>query len=63
VLGRVVIERQQYVEVVGDLRSGFGSLGAVLGGERPRGGFGVLLVLGVPDLGQGLLRPWVGRLR
>ena len=36
-LGRVVEERHQDVEVVGDLRGGLGPLGAVLGGERFRG--------------------------
>ena len=62
-LGRVVVEREQYVEVVGDLRGGLGPLGAVLGHERGGRGFGVFLVFGVPDLGEGLLRARVGRLR
>ena len=34
VLGGVVVERQQHVEVVGDLRDGLGPLGAVVGLER-----------------------------
>src|SRR3982751_265140 len=33
VLGGVVVELQQHVEVVGDLRDGLGPLGAVVGGE------------------------------
>ena len=55
-LGRVVVEREQHVQVVGDLRGGLGPLGAELGGERLRRGAGVGLVLGVVDLGQRLLR-------
>ena len=47
VLGGVVVEREQHVEVVGDLRDGLGPLGAVVGGERLGGGLGVVLVLGV----------------
>jgi hypothetical protein len=35
VFGGVVVEREQLVEVVGDLRDGFGELGAV--GELERG--------------------------
>jgi hypothetical protein len=56
VLGGIVVERQQLVEVVGDLRGGLGELGAVGGLERCDGGEGVLLIFGVPDLGEGLLR-------
>jgi len=63
VLGRVVIEPQQHVEVVGDLRGGFGPLGAVVGHERPGRGFGVVLVFGVPDLRQRSLRARVRRFR
>jgi hypothetical protein len=48
-LGWVVVERQQFVEVIGDLGNRLGGLGAVVGGERVRGGCGVLAVLGVPE--------------
>ena len=58
-LGRVVVEGEQHVEVVGDLRRGLGPLRAVLGGERLRSLGGVLLVLGVSDLGQRGLRAWL----
>ena len=54
-LGGVVVELQQHVEVVGELRHRFGPLGAVLGHEGA-GGLGVLAVFGVPDLGQRGLR-------
>src|SRR5206468_11747993 len=57
VLGRVVVERQQLLQVVGDLGDRRGELRAVGGGEGLRGGAGVVGVLGVPDFGQGLLRP------
>jgi hypothetical protein len=56
VLGGVVVERQQLVEVVGELRDRLGKLRPVGGIERLRGVQGVAAVLGVPDLGQGLLR-------
>jgi hypothetical protein len=56
VLGGVVVELQQHVEVVGDLRDRFGPLGAVLGHEGAGSGLGVLAVFGVPDLGQRGLR-------
>ena len=60
---RVVIERQQHVQVLGDLRGRLGPLDPVLGRERPRRLLGVLAVLGSPDLGQDGLRAWLGRLR
>src|SRR5665648_1001696 len=41
---------------------GPGPLDAVVGRERRGGDSGVVLVLGLPDLGQGGLRPGVGRL-
>jgi hypothetical protein len=59
-LGGIVVEREQLVKVIGDLRGGLGELRAVGGIERLRRGPGVVLVLGAPDLGQGLLR---GRVR
>jgi hypothetical protein len=63
VLGRVVVEREQLLLVVDDLSDGFAELGAVGELERGDGAAGVVAVLGVPDLGQGLLRGRVGRLR
>jgi hypothetical protein len=62
VLGGVVIERQQLVLVVGDLRGGLGELDSVGGLECLDGGAGVRLVLCAPDLGEGLLRAGVRRL-
>ena len=56
VLGRVVVEGQQLLQVVGDLRGGLGELRPVGGLESLHRGEGVRLVLGVPDLRQGLLR-------
>ena len=52
-LGGVVIERKEHVQVVGDLRDRLRPLGAVLGGERCCGPLGVLAVFGLPDLGEG----------
>ena len=63
VLGRVVVEGQEDVQVVADLRSGLGPLAPVFGGERLRRCFRVGFVLGLVDLGQRLLRARVGRLR
>jgi hypothetical protein len=63
VLGGVVVKREQLLEIVGDLRGGLGELRPVGGLERPRGVEGVAAVLGVPDLGQGLLRPRMRRFR
>jgi hypothetical protein len=63
VLGGVVVERQQPLEIVGDLRNGLAELRSVGCFEAAHGIEGVLLVLGVPDLGQGLLRPRMRRLR
>jgi hypothetical protein len=60
VLGRVVVEREQLVQIVGDLRDGLGVFGVVGELERGDGTAGVVAVLGVPDLGRGLLRPGVG---
>src|SRR5664279_6189241 len=48
--------------VVGDLSGRLGPLGAVVGGEHVGRGLGVVLVLGVPDLGERLLRARLGGL-
>src|SRR4051812_22360915 len=63
VLGGEVVERQQLVDVVGDLPDGFAELRPVRRRERGHRVQGVPAVLGVPDLGQRLLRPRVRRLR
>jgi hypothetical protein len=63
VLGRVVIERQEHVHVLGDLRDRLGPLGAVVGLERFDRRQCVVLVLGVVDLRERGLRAWVRRLR
>src|ERR1700679_32057 len=52
VLGGVVAEREQLVQVAGDLRAGLGELGAVDGLEGLGRGPGVVLALGAPDLCQ-----------
>jgi hypothetical protein len=62
VLGGVVVEAEEHVEVVGDLGGCLGPLDAVVGGEPLRRGSGVGLVFGVPDLGQRGLRARLGRL-
>src|SRR5712675_503701 len=62
-LGGVVVEGQQLVEVIGDLGCGLGELRTVGGAERLHGGEGMLPVLGIPDLGEDLLRDRVGGLR
>src|SRR6266536_3405072 len=62
VLGGEVVEREQLVEIVGDLGDGLAELVAVGQLERGHGAAGVLAVLGVPDFGEGLLRPGVGGL-
>ena len=63
VLGWVVVEGEQLVQVTGDLRGCLGELRAEQRGERIRRGACFLLVLGVPDLGQRLLRGGMRRLR
>jgi hypothetical protein len=60
VLGGVVVEREKLVQVTGDLRRSLRELRSVGGVERLRCLPGVLLVLGAPDLGQGLLRARAG---
>ena len=55
VLGGIVVERQQKLQIVSDL-GGLGELRAVGGGEHLRRGRGVGLALGVADLRQRLLR-------
>jgi hypothetical protein len=57
VLGREVVEREQLAEIVGDLRDRLRELHPVAGLEGLHGVEGVAAVLGVPDLGQRLLRP------
>jgi len=59
-LGWVVVERQQFVEIIGDLGDRLGPLGAVVGGECVRGGCGGLAVLGVSDLRDRGLRTRLG---
>jgi hypothetical protein len=51
VLGGVVVDGEQLLEVIGDLRDCLGELRTVGGLEGLRRGAGVVLVLGVPDLG------------
>jgi hypothetical protein len=46
VLARVIVEREQLVKVVGDLRDGLGELAPVSGLERLHRGQGVPFVLG-----------------
>ena len=62
VLGGVIVEREQLVQIIGDLRGGLRELRAVGGVERLGRLPGVRLVLGAPDRGQGLLRAGVGGL-
>jgi len=50
VLGGIVVERDQLLQVVGDLRGGFGPLGAVGVGERLRRPAGMLRLLPLSDL-------------
>jgi len=63
VLGWEVVEREQLLQVVDDLGRGLGELRPVSVLERLGRFAGVVLVLGGPDLGEGLLRPRVRRLR
>jgi hypothetical protein len=49
-LGRILVELQQYVGVVDDLGDRLGVLGAVVDLERLDGDLGVVDVLGVVDL-------------
>jgi hypothetical protein len=62
VLGRVVVERQQLLDILGDLRDRLGELRPVGGLEAGHGVEGVPAVLGVPDLGQRALRSRMRRL-
>ena len=58
-LGGVVVERQQHIDVLGDLRDCLGPLGAVVGIECLDRGHGMVAVLGVVDLGERGFRTWV----
>jgi len=60
VLGWEVVEREQLLEVVGDLRRGLGELRPVSVLERLGRFAGVVLVLGGPDLRQAGLPRFVG---
>ena len=60
-LGRVVVEREQLVDVVGDLGDRLGELRAVGRLELLHGVQRVRLAFGVPDLGERFLRPWMRR--
>jgi hypothetical protein len=60
VLGGVVVERQERVEIIGELRDGLAELRTVDGLERPGRVESVPLVLGVPDFGEGFLCPGMG---
>jgi hypothetical protein len=57
VLGGVVIEGEQLVEIVGDLRDRFGKLGPIGRREPAHGVEGMSFVLGIPDLRERLFRP------
>jgi hypothetical protein len=63
VLDGVVVEREQHIDIVGDLRDRLGELRPIGGSKRGHRLHGVLAILGVPDLGQGLLRPRMGGFR
>ena len=56
-LGGEVVEREQHVEVVGDLGDRLGPLGSVVGLEGLGGLECVILVLGVEDLRERGLAP------
>ncbi len=61
-LGGVVEELEQYVEIVGDFGDRFGILRPVVEGEGLDGFECVVFVFGVVDLGQRRPRAWVRRL-
>ena len=63
VLGREVVEREQFVQVIDDLRDGLGVLDAVGGLELLDRPAGMVEVFSVPDLSEVLLRSGVRRLR
>ncbi len=54
-LGRELVEREELVEVVGDLRDRLGLLGVELVREHRGGSQRVVAVFGVADLGEHLL--------
>ena len=61
VFGRKVVEREEHVDVVGDLRSRFGPLGPVGGFERLHTLQCVVFVLGLPNLRERGLRTRLSR--
>lgn len=63
VFGRVVVEGEQLLGVVGDLRDGLGKLGRVGVAEGADRLLCMGFVLRAPDLGQVLLGAWVRRFR
>jgi hypothetical protein len=58
VFGWVVVELQQHIQIIGDLRHGFRELLAVVVLERRRGFAGVLEVFGVVEGGLGACVGW-----
>jgi hypothetical protein len=60
ILGWVVVEREQHIKIINDLRRGLGQLGPVLGGERHGRSLGVCLVLGVQHLAGEPARGLIG---
>jgi hypothetical protein len=63
VWGGIVVEREQYLDIPGDLGDGlweFRAIGGIEGLHRVQG---VPFVLGIPDLCQSLLRPRMRGLR
>jgi len=59
VLGRVVVEGEQHLEVVGELVGNFRPLRAELGVEGLPSLLRVLFVLGLADLDEHVLREWL----